>query len=349
MQVQRQIDRLLAQRAAEWIETLKTADKRDRAAFVQWLRQSKLHMEQYLEMVAIDRELRRLDPAQGEDVETLLARIAPNVVQLEQPAGQRMQALGSSSRRRKLWQVSAALAAAVTLYFAVFQNLNGVRPGNDVATAVGEQRTLTLSDGSVVTLNALSAVEIDFSRATRNIELKSGEAIFKVAHDPSRPFVVHTPTANVRAIGTQFNVDQRLQGTVVSVLEGRVQVTARAQNLQDRQRSEPAVQSLSAGEEAQVRPNGRIEKRVHPDVNKALAWRERRLFFEETPLEDMVREFNRYGRSVQLRIEGIPPNSRRYGGIFDADDPNSLADLLSREPDLIVERRDGEIIIRARP
>src|SRR5262245_58339258 len=115
MQVQRQIDRLLAHRAAEWVEILKAGGASERAAFVEWLRQSKLHVEQYLEMVAIDRELQALDPAQGEDVEALLRRIAPNVVPLGSTKAGLEYGTDAERRRRRAWRWGAALAASVAL------------------------------------------------------------------------------------------------------------------------------------------------------------------------------------------------------------------------------------------
>jgi transmembrane sensor len=341
MQVQRQIDKLLAQRAAEWIEILKTSNERDRAEFVQWLRQSKLHVEQYLELVAIDQEIRKLGAGRSEDVDALLARIAPNVFPIPGSAGADS-VMSRPMPRRQLWQTGGALAAAFALAIMAmwaFKKLNS----NEVATAIGEQRTLALPDGSVVTMNALSALSIDYSKSARDIELESGEAVFKVAHDAARPFIVHTPTASVLAVGTQFNINQQPNGTIVSVLEGRVQVTPKAE-ASPSQKTGP--ESVSAGEEAHVQSNGAMSKRSRSDLSKVLAWRDRKLFFEETPLEDIVREFNRYGRSMQLRLEGIPAGTRKYGGVFEADDPESLADLLAREPDLIVVRRDGEILIR---
>jgi transmembrane sensor len=78
------------------------------------------------------------------------------------------------------------------------------------------------------------------------------------------------------------------------------------------------------------------------------AWRERRLVFDDAPLEDMIYEFNRYNQSPRLRLEGVAPGNHHYNGIFDAADPDSLAELLSREPDLMIERRNGEIVIRSR-
>jgi transmembrane sensor len=84
------------------------------------------------------------------------------------------------------------------------------------------------------------------------------------------------------------------------------------------------------------------------DVMKTVAWRERRLIFDDAPLEDVIYEFNRYNQSPRLTLDGVPPGSHHYNGIFDAADPDSLAELLSREPDLAIERRTGEIVIRRR-
>jgi len=339
MHVQRQIDQLLAQRAAEWIETLKSGDERDCAAFDQWLRQSKLHVEQYLEMVAIDHSLQRLDPAQGEDAATLLKKLAacnPAVTTLNA----RLKSEPTTSLPgRNIFKLKIGMAASLVLGSLVLF-LNVSRLQQDYVTAVGEQRTVTLSDGSVIAMNVASTIRVDFSSTARDVDLKNGEAVFKVAHDAARPFVVHTKSADVRAIGTQFNVYERPEGTIVSVLEGRVQIAPKGKGL--------AAEELTSGEEAQVAGGGQIEKRTHPDTNKAVAWRQRQLVFEETPLEEMVREFNRYGQSVRIKLEDIEPGSHRYGGIFDADDPDSLADLLSREPDLSVEKRHGEIIVRPR-
>lgn len=361
MQVQRQIDRLLAQRAAEWIETLKTGGERERADFVRWLCQSKLHVEHYLEMIAMDRELQALDPMQCPDVDALLAKAVPNVVPLkvaassrpqQEPAGPQQRPFAGHQRwdhTRRL-KVGAALAAGVAaLGFAFFLKGPGfLWPAQEINTASGEQRTLSLEDGSVVTLNTHTALRIDYSTRERNLTLESGEAVFKVAHDASRPFIVHTPTASVRALGTQFNVYQRATDTLVSVIEGRVQVITHPSGPGSAASLSPLSQNLVAGEEVRVQHDGEIEKRAHPDIERALAWRQRRLNFDEAPLEEIVEEFNRYSSATRLRLVDIAPGSRRYGGVFDADDPEALAALLERESDLRVERRDGEIVILRR-
>jgi transmembrane sensor len=349
MQVQRQIDKLLAQRAAEWMEALKTGGAREHEEFSAWLRQSRLHVEHFLEAAAIDREIAALDRSQCPDVDELIARAAPDVVMLRSAATPPRPG-GSRMWKARRWQLGAALAAGVALVALMFAHLG---PGTSwradrVKTATGEQRSLTLADGSVIALNTRTALRIDFSDQERSVVLESGEAVFKVAPSPSRPFVVRTPTALIRVLGTQFNVYQKPEGTTVSVVEGRVQVVQLPAKSVRKAESPMPVRELAAGQEALVAPSGTVEVRTPPDVHKALAWRQRRLDFDETPLEEIAQEFNRYGTTTQLRIEGIAPGTRRYGGVFDADDPESFAVVLERERDLRVERRGKDIVISRR-
>src|SRR5260221_5540279 len=92
------------------------------------------------------------------------------------------------------------------------------------STDVGERRSLTLDDGSTVDLNARSKVRIEFSKAERRVDLIEGQALFQVAKNMDRPFIVKSGEATVRAVGTQFDVDRKATGTTVTVLEGRVVV-----------------------------------------------------------------------------------------------------------------------------
>jgi len=345
MRVQREIDRLLAQRAAEWVDTLKASNRADHAAFLEWLRQSKLHVEHYLETEALDKQIHALGRTRGPDVEALLARIASNVTPL-----QRESAVADSRKRpwRRFWPVAAALAV-LAIGAAAFLGVRQLTsPENRVATAVGEQRNVTLPDGSRIFVNALSRLRIEYSSRERIIELDAGEAVFQVARDSGRPFIVRTRTASVRALGTQFNVYQRPDDTaLVSVIEGRVQVTRIALEAPAASTSislSPDVANLEAGEEVQVSLR-RLERRTHPDVAKTLGWREGRLFFDETPLEDMVREFNRYGGPLHLKLEGIELGRYRFGGVFNASEPEVFVEILKRQKDLSVEHEPGGVIV----
>jgi len=337
MKLQRQIDRLLAQRASEWHQTLENASESQRAEFVAWLKQSPLHVEEYLETVYTDQVLKHLDSERLEDIEMLLAQVTPSVLPLPGVSA----APASPTRRPKRWIIGIGVAAMVVLCSLMLPFVGSYFGGeSEYGTALGEQRTIQLADSSTVTLNADSRIQLRLTQTHREVELLRGEALFKVAHDPGRPFTVQTKTAIVQAVGTQFNVYDRPSGTRVSVLEGRVEVTPLAKP------GVAAMESLGAGQEAQVTPAGTIERNAKADVMKTVAWRQRRLIFDDAPLEDMVYEFNRYNQTPRLTLEGIAPRSRHYNGIFDAADPDSLAELLSREPDLIVERGNGEIVIR---
>jgi ferric-dicitrate binding protein FerR (iron transport regulator) len=103
---------------------------------------------------------------------------------------------------------------------------------------------------------------------------------------------------------------------------------------------------VAAGEQAQVRSSGSIERQKKPDVADSIAWQRRRLLFKRTPLSAIAMEFNRYNKTIQIRLEEIDAGAFRFTGAFDADDPESLAVVLMREPDLSIERNGHEIIIR---
>jgi transmembrane sensor len=348
MKLQRQIDKLLAQRASEWHQILQNADESQRAEFVAWLKQSPLHIQEYLETTYTDKVLAHLDPDRREDIDALLAQAAPSVVPLDG-------ALTSSSRLRKSdpkgrtrWLLKGVAAGVVLCALGLPLAYKHFVGEPEYTTTIGEQRTVELSDSSVVTLNADSRIQVHLYETHRDIELVRGEALFKVSHDPSRPFTVRTATAIVQAVGTQFNVYEKTNGTLVSVLEGQVTVRSQGPGSAGAASTAPITESLGANQEALVKTDGIILRIVKADVSKTVAWRERRLIFQDAPLEDMVHEFNRYSRNTRLTLDGVPPGSHHYNGIFDAADPDSLADLLSKEPDLSVERRPGEIVIRKR-
>jgi transmembrane sensor len=330
MKLQRQIDQLLAQRASEWHHILDDADQSQRAEFVAWLKASPLHVKEYLEIVYTDRVLKHIDASGREDVDALLAQLAPNVLPL---VGNEVKLVAWKSRRFKWWTLGIAASLAIGTFAIplVYKQFHG----QSFVTRVGEQRTLQLADTSIVTLNTDSDIKVRLDETSRNIELLHGEALFKVAHDLHRPFMVKTRSATIQAVGTQFNVYELPSGTRISVLEGRVKVS-----------SAHDTQAFRAGEEAQVQSDGTIRRNSNADVLKTVAWRERRLVFSDTSLEDMVREFNRYNPTARLTLEGIAPGNHHYNGIFDAADPDSLADLLSKEPDLQVERHGSDIVIR---
>lgn len=338
MKVQSQIDELLTLRASEWVEILKNPTEQDRQAFIAWLSESRRHVQEFMEVSAVDDAVGGMPAELREDLDALLARVTPQVAELPS----RVKPLWGRTQRRPPKLAGLAAACAVMAIGAVLFARTFLS-SEQYSTDIGELRVIELADRSVVTLNADSRIQWHVDSQQREIQLRRGEAIFTVARDESRPFRVHTPAGVIQALGTQFNVYARQDGTTrVSVLEGRVQLTAKETG----DAGQPQTTVLKAGEEADIQPTGAIQRNAQASVNKTVAWRERRLAFTDAPLEEMIAEFNRYNRSIRLRLEDVPPGVYRFAGIFNADDPESLAQLLSRESDLEVERREREIVIR---
>jgi transmembrane sensor len=203
---------------------------------------------------------------------------------------------------------------------------------------VGEQRTVRLPDGSVVNLNTRSQVLVHFTAAAREVELQDGEALFSVEPDPSRAFSVRTATATIRAIGTQFNVYAAPEKTTVSVLEGAIQVAPLS--------APTSGNFLKAGEQAKVERRS-LATRKSPDAQSVLAWRERRLIFENASLAEVMAEFNRYS-TLQMQAEGDLGRTRHLTGVFSADKPQSLIHYLQQDRRLEVIT-DGDLVkVRAR-
>lgn len=329
----RQDTQRIAEEAAEWLEELRSGDPQTHAGFAAWIRRSPRHIEEFLLMKALDSEGARIDPERRLSVEDILAEARENVVALKKVAPTR--ARRSSTWINARWiAVAAVLVAALGIGWLVKAPLSGQR----LVTDVGEQRAVELDDGSIVQLNARTRLEVAFSHRRREIRLLEGEAFFKVAHDTSRPFVVHSGAAVIQAVGTQFNVYRHENSTTVSVIEGRVKVSPAATD---------SAPIFSAGEEARVATAGTL-LRAPADVAAATAWRQRRLVFRSNPLSEIVSEFNRYNRGTQILIEGEAVRARRYGGTFDADDPQSFIDFLRPDENLEIVARPGEIRIRAR-
>jgi transmembrane sensor len=129
--------------------------------------------------------------------------------------------------------VHRALAAGIALV-VIIAGVAGwlaLVGGGTYTTDIGEQRTIRLPDDSIVDLNARSRIRVRFSKAARTVELVDGQALFHVAKDPHRPFIVRSDTMAVRAVGTEFDVYRKGGGMVVTVVEGRVAVIPRTAGL----------------------------------------------------------------------------------------------------------------------
>jgi transmembrane sensor len=348
----RELEALYARQASTWVEIMRRSTPDDEMRFVAWLKESPRNVRDFLLMLSLDRALEEIDAERLEDIEALLAQVDGCVTRL--PVRPFVPVVPAPPRR---WWARAAIAASLILGVAgtVFWSMQeGYR---EYQTATGEQRTFELEDGSIVSLNTHSRIAIRLGAHRREVRLLDGEALFHVHHDASRPFFVLTDDAAVQAVGTQFDVYRRDADTVVSVLEGRVDVTpAVPQPTAATGSAKPPQaahagrksESLGANQEARVSRQGSVSIREVSNVTDTVAWRERRLIFRDQTLGQIVAEFNRYRTyPIQLGADGV--SERVYSGVFDADDAESLLQVLSRDPALLVDRSGVGIVVKARP
>jgi transmembrane sensor len=235
-------------------------------------------------------------------------------------------------------------------------------PRHSAETAVGAFQKLDLPDGSVAQLNTDTAIDATFTAHERRVRGVRGEVHFTVSSDPARPFIVAAGPVAVRAIGTAFNVRQREGAVEILVTEGRVRLDEIAKGQSLLPAPAPAAEPtlLVAGERATVAVPANsetstptsilatVEKVTAPEVQRVLAWQERRLEFDATPLVEVVREFNRYNRR-QLVIGDAELATKRFSGVFRADGYEALVGLLEKDFGVTVSRTEGELVLRALP
>lgn len=180
----------------------------------------------------------------------------------------------------------------------------------DYLTTTGERLEITLPDGSSVSLNTDSALDVEFSREQRLVRLRRGQAVFAVAKDPARPFLVRAAERQVRATGTVFDVYLAPDHLRVLLAEGQVVISSVGA---PEQRDSRAEHWLGPGQALIVKAGAADEIRS-VDVSRALRWREGFVEFDDQSLGEAVAEMNRYTtnpvtildeRAVGLRISGL--------------------------------------------
>ena len=212
------------------------------------------------------------------------------------------------------WALAAsALITAVALALLVVASigrLSSDRRTMVIATRIGENRVVRLADGSIVTLGGDSRVAVDLHPRERDISLLRGEAFFRVAHDPHRPFKVAAGGAVVVAVGTQFDVRRDTDQVIVDVVEGRVVVLRRSSSfpitLLQAFRPRLAAVSVGAGEQTSVDSVQVQPPSQNPDPEDATSWQSGRLAFRMQPLRDVLQQINRYsGKPIVIEDPDI--------------------------------------------
>jgi len=296
------------QAALAWLSLLHDQPSSgDQVVFSQWLQADPAHAEAY---------------AQAQVLWELSEGPARTLADEDALALQSYLNAMKRSRRSTLGRWSGALAMAACLLLMIslgtgWQPMRWVDDlGADYVSAPGEIRTVTLADQSQVTLDADSAIAVDFSRGERHVQLRRGAGFFSVTHT-GEPFVVDAENGQARVLGTQFEVRLQPRGAQVTVLSGRVGVTA------DRNAEQ---QILTAGQQVAY-GEGSAEKSHAVDSEAQLAWRQGWLNYYKATLADVVQDLGRYypGRIVLLNDELA---ARRVSGSFPSRNPQAVLSSL---------------------
>lgn len=214
---------------------------------------------------------------------------------------------------------------------------------------------LTLGDGSVVELNRGAQVEVRFSDTERRVLLRHGEAVFLVAKNSGRPFIVAAGEVAVRAVGTAFSVALGEAQVAVLVTEGRVRLDQAPTLADPAGEKSPQTPDLVAGQRAVITtavvPNGpqlgtvQVSKVTSAEVERTLAWQRMRLEFVEVPLAEIVAEFNRYNHQ-QLVVVDAETAALLIGGNFRADNVEAFVRLLESSFGVTSSRNGDKIVLR---
>ena len=265
-------------------------------------------------------------------------------------------------RRRLLrfWAPLVAVAAAAAVVYLVRSPAAGPKLASASALATATSRPavtriqpkrLTLEDGSVVELNALGKVAVQFTAAERRVRLERGEAFFIVAKNPQRPFIVVTDRVTVRAVGTAFSVELGREDLSVLVTEGRVQVDEGSGPLTARVTTARELSALNAGQQGKfdlAAASGttvKVAELTPTEIDRALSWRNLHLEFADMALGEVVTEFNRYNQQ-RLVVGDAKTAAVRITGTFRANNVDAFVRLLDFGFGVAAFPQGGEIILR---
>lgn len=312
--------------AAEWLVLLQEDDVciETKEAFAEWLLSSRDHVRDYLKLAMLGNDIASLDESifSAEELKKVLdekGEVA-EIVKLFDGATSTpvtSQNGNAAPQKQKAWSSGyKVLAVAATMVMAVGIGLfwPAAESIKVYQTALGEQSSMALDDGSLLVMNTQTEIQVDMDQERRNLYLNTGEAFFDVAKDPTRSFRVIVDGVVIEALGTSFNVRHYSNFTEATLLEGSISVSAK-----------PGVEPIKIGVSERALINhetGSVDiSLVSQDA--ILAWQSRKLIFDGELLGDAISEFNRYNKRKVTILDAVL-TSKRVSGVFNADDPESF-------------------------
>jgi len=334
---------LIAEQAGEWFAAhdAGTLDAQQSSALAAWLRTSPMHVEEFLSVAAIARDLGELGTATQYSVDQLSARARAEADNPGRPFWSPAVAAFRDLPIRR-WQAAAVAMAAFAVVSLGALGLWRLRLTAHVSvpdeatvlrfeTRHGQQQSHRLADNSVLHLNTDTAVIVRYSKTERRVVLASGEASLEVAHESQRAFRVLAGSAEIVDLGTRFNVRLKERATVVTVAEGQVAVglsVARGGHVTDSDRGQPARFVLvGANQQISVAAAAWPATPITVDAQSATSWLHRQISFDREPLERVATEFNRYApKPIEIATDKL--RNLEISGVFSTDDPEEFIAFL---------------------
>lgn len=302
--------------ALGWIARLRSdaVTEQDRQSFALWLGERPSHGQAMDEMLELWDDL------------GVVARLKP------QEHAPRRAANGAR------WLAGAAVAASFALAVVLWPALDSEPGAVDYQTAMGEQRSITLPDASIVVLNTDSSISVSYSEEQRHITLRRGEAWFQVAPNKQRPFHVDAGEARVTALGTAFNIYLHNQTTDVTVTEGVVRVS----ELGETGNRAPSTEVLREREQLRARVDG-WELSSTDDLSTTLAWQRGELVAREMPLAELIQQLERY-HPTEIIIADPALAVLTVSGVFQLNQPEAMLSALAVSLGIDVDNVDADTI-----
>ncbi|GLQ93000.1 FecR family protein [Dyella acidisoli] len=315
----------IVQTAADWWVRLRepNADGDTVEQWLAWTAEDERHLEAFERMNAFAERLGHLDRVSRQALINAFARPVP-------------------PRRHWLPLAAAASIAVVVLSGAVYYGWAHFASGDTTQTyqsAVAQNRSFSLPDGTKVALGAASTLTVHYGRDRRSVELRGGEAFFDVVHDNSRPFVVTAGDVSVHDIGTAFDVRRTGERVMVAVTQGRVEIADLRTGASQRNTLE-----ATAGQRVSFDPNASGMAVDTMATEQVTAWRNDRLEFIDEPLGVVIANLNRY-TSKPVHIVDADLNKLTYTGTVRTDAIDSWVGALPEVFPLRVSKETDQIML----
>lgn len=322
-------DSALSKTAAKWFIRMQEAapDSIERSQFEVWLMQNPLHQQEYTSIGEAWNGIDSIDELK-------------KLVDAKQ-AKQTTQRMNQSKRAKKIKNALAAISACIVFAFAgligqqQYQQWQAA-PIMQLAsqTSTAQLATQTLEDGSQITLNAQSQIQVTYYRHQRHVNLLKGEAIFNVQKDASRPFVVETNNAKITVLGTRFAVNKLSQLVRVSVDHGKVQVESKADG---------GKLILQNGQVAEI-PNGQAVQPKNAQATDYFKFATGTIVFNQADMLEVAEVLSRY-RQKKVAVKGSSQDN--ISAVFQVKDTETFINTLPKIANVTISQTAESTIIQS--